>query len=309
MRAVVLKAPGILELDSVPKPVCEKDTLLIRVITACICNGSDPTIARDRNRKDFPIVFGHEAYGEIVEIGDEVSGFTIGERISWWFTLGAFGEYVLVRPKEVAIVRLSETVPREEAPVFELVIAASRAVYAAEVKGKRIVIQGLGPSGLIMAQLFRSLGAEEVMGVDLYENRKKLGVKYGCASLRRDCEYDVLVDAFGDERKEEGVTLRDTLAGLKFGGELILYGQPAHGRRIDYRILQDKQVKVKVPTNDIAAIREMADKSLSCYREGRLSLRELVTDVIRLQDVPMALKQVEEQPDRHIKMIVDIERS
>ncbi len=309
MKAVVLSAPETLELVEMPKPKCEREGLIVRVITACICNGSDPTMFRDKKRSDYPVVFGHEAYGEIVEVGSDVEGYKVGEKISWWYSPGAFAEYTVIRPMEIAVVRLNDSVPTREGPIFELVAAASRAVFACDVKGKKVIIQGLGPSGLIMAQLCRELGAKEVVGLDLYENRRMIGAEYGCKTELRRNDYDILIDAFGDEAGGAAMNLNEALEHLSMGAELVLYGQPEHGRTIDYRILQNKQLSVKLPTNDIPKIREMVSKSLELYYAGRLELSRLITDEITLADVPEAIMLVKDHPDEHIKIIVNVERS
>ena len=309
MKAAVLQAPEKLEIVQLPIPQCPEDAVLVRVISACVCNGSDPTMFRDRNRKDHPVVFGHEAFGEIVEVGCNVENYCVGERISWWFSMGAFGEYAVVPVKDVAVVKLPMDTPIEIGPIFELVLAASRAVFAEDVAGKKVLIHGLGPSGLIMAQLCAGLGAKEVVGIDLYENRRKLGVQFGCKLQPEGNDYDILIDSYGDDAGGDAPNVNHTLRYMRQGGMLMLYAQPPAGRKLDYRILQNKQIRMKVPTNDIPSIRVMAQRCLEFYLDGKLNLRSLVTDVIAMEDIREALCLVQEKPDEHIKMIIDMERS
>lgn len=309
MKAAVLTAPGKLVLTSLPVPSCGEDGVLVKVKTACICNGSDPSILSGRTWTEFPAVFGHEAFGEIVEVGSKVKGYSEGDQISWWFTLGAFAQYVMIRPEETAVLKLPADMPREEAPIFELVIAASRAVYAADVAGKRVIIQGMGPSGLIMAQLCRSMGSMETAGIDLYESRRRLGRYYGCSELDDAGGYDILIDAFGNEVYGQGADSNRMIGMLRDGGELILYGQPPEGRRLDSHLIQKKQIQIRLPSNDICRIRDMAKDCLEFYLAGELSLKELVTDIISFEEIPAALEELCRQPQKHIKMIVDMERA
>lgn len=309
MKAAVLQAPEKLEIMNIPIPPCPKDAVLVRIISACVCNGSDPTIFRDRSRKDHPVVFGHEAYGEILEVGCDAEGYCVGERISWWFTMGAFAQYAVVPVKDVAVVKLPKDTPKEIGPIFELVLAASRAVFAEDVVEKKVLIHGLGPSGLIMAQLCRNLGAAEVVGIDLYENRRRLGARFGCRLQPEGEDYAIIIDAYGDDAGADAPNINNILAYGKPQGMLMLYAQPSRGRMLDYRILQNKQLRVKVPTNDIPAIRVMGQRCLEFYREGKLDLQSLVTDVIGMEKIPQALHLVQEKPDEHIKIIIDMERS
>ena len=104
MKALVLESPNVLRYKDIPVPVYGDDEILIKMITACICNGSDPAIISGATWSDFPAVFGHEAFGEITAVGRDVTDYKVGDRISWWFTMGAFAEYAVINPGKVAVV-------------------------------------------------------------------------------------------------------------------------------------------------------------------------------------------------------------
>jgi L-iditol 2-dehydrogenase len=71
MKAAVLKAPGIIELDDVPDPECPKGGVLIEVKACSVC-GTDVKMLRS-GHKDlvYPRILGHEIVGEIVQIDQE----------------------------------------------------------------------------------------------------------------------------------------------------------------------------------------------------------------------------------------------
>jgi L-iditol 2-dehydrogenase len=85
MRAVVLTAYNRLELQQIAVPRPQRNEVLCRIRSVAIC-GSDPQIIRgDRPGQwpqSFPHVLGHEWAGEVVELGEGVTEFQVGDRIA-----------------------------------------------------------------------------------------------------------------------------------------------------------------------------------------------------------------------------------
>ena len=110
MKAAVIKAPGVLEVQDIPEPVCEPDEIKVKIAYAGIC-GSDPKILEGTVGAAFPAgaiggplavtpmrpgvkILGHEASGTIVEIGKEVKGnFKIGQHVAMNFRKTCGGCY------------------------------------------------------------------------------------------------------------------------------------------------------------------------------------------------------------------------
>ncbi|WNR42855.1 zinc-dependent alcohol dehydrogenase [Paenibacillus roseipurpureus] len=321
MRALVLHKPGELKLEQIPIPSCGSKEVLIELKTSCICNGSDPAILAGAHWETFPIVFGHEACGTIVACGDQVTQFQIGDRVAWWFTVGAFAEYVSVTPEHVAMVKLPETISDDEGPLFELAGAAIRAVEAAKIKaGDKVLIVGLGPSGLIMSQLAKNLGASTVIGWDLYGMRRELGLQLGCdgvfdngacsvreAVINQFGEMDVVIDAYADDLLPGSPTLNDAIAVIRQGGTLISYGHPQQGRMIDIFDFQKKQVIMRGPVNDMQLVRLYFQKAVDYAVEGKLKLAPLISGRVSLDHVMDGLELVMNHPETNLKILVDIQ--
>jgi len=318
MKAQILVKPYELAYTDIQIPACKDDEVLVKINTSCICNGSDPTIFKGIHWNEFPVVFGHEACGVIVEKGKQVMDFNIGDRVAWWFAMGAFAEYVCVCPQNVAMVKVPGAMPDCEAPILELVGATSRAVDAAGIKeGSRVLIIGLGPSGLIMSQLSKCLKAEKVFGWDLYGMRRNLGLKLGCdktfdngledvtaKTLEWTDEADVVIDAFGDDLLPGSPTLNRGMEVIKTGGTIISYGHP-RVRSLDVYEFQKKNLTLKGPNNDIPSLRIWYKRALEYYEKGELDLSPLITGNISLSQVPEALDLVVNSRDTHLKIIVD----
>ena len=321
MWAQVLTAPKRLVYKQVAIPKYNAHEVLVKVKTAAICNGSDPSIYDGQEAYPPPFVFGHEPFGEIVARGDEVEGFEKGDKVCWWFSLGAFAEYVAVDPAKVVMVRVPESVPEHEAPILELAAASVRAVKDTEIdSSSRVLILGLGPSGLIMSQRAKILGAQKVIGWDLYPMRREKGLGLGCDAVfdprrqdvvreTRACleEADVIIDAMGNDALPGEPTLDYALRILKRGGKIVSYGHPSRGRRFDPFLFQGKNAVICPPEQDLRKIREMMAKSLEDVVHGLLKLRPLVSSIIPLSQVARGLAMARNHPDKYLKVIVEID--
>lgn len=320
MRAQVLTGPGELQFMDIPVPVYNSEEFLVKIEKACICNGSDPAILYGSHGRNYPMVFGHEACGVIIACGEDVKGYRVGEKISWWFKTGAFAEYISINPDKIAVVKLPESAGIDEGPLFELVGASARAVEAAgDLSGKRILIIGMGPSGLLMSQWAKHSGASEVIGWDLYQMRRETGLRLSFDKVFDDNddkivettlglagEADVIIDAFPDDVLKGRNTLNNAIRTLRKGGLVICYGQPENGRAIDVKALQNKSAAIKVPINDIDAIRGFYGKATAMYNRGELSLKPLITGRVWLENILDGIGMVVDYPNRNLKILVDI---
>jgi len=320
MRAQVLTAPGRLEYQTMDAPACGPDQILVRLQTACLCNGSDPLLVRAEPPTALPQVFGHEPFGVVVECGSAVQGLQPGDRVSWWFSVGAFAEYVAVTPNDIAVGRLPESIPAREAPLIELAAAAGRAVHAVPVgPGSRVLIVGLGPSGLLMCQQAKAMGAGLVVGWDLYPMRREKGLALACdavydplaerlvETVRADVgELDIAIDAMGNDQTPGEPTLDQAVQALRRGGEVVLYGHPSRGRRFDSRRFQSRSAVMRSPVQDMDRVRQIMDEQVALAASGRLNLGALITHEIPLSEVPRGMELITEHPGECIKVIVRI---
>jgi L-iditol 2-dehydrogenase len=82
MKAVVKygKGKGLVEIREVPEPKMKEEDVLIEVKAVSVC-GSDLHIYHDSHPYWPPVVLGHEFAGVIVDVGKEVKGWKVGDRI------------------------------------------------------------------------------------------------------------------------------------------------------------------------------------------------------------------------------------
>ncbi len=83
MKAAVLKAPGILELDDLPDPECPKGGALIEVKACAVCGTDVKMLEAGHRDLVYPRVLGHEIVGKVVEINRDC-GIAEGDIVQIW---------------------------------------------------------------------------------------------------------------------------------------------------------------------------------------------------------------------------------
>jgi threonine dehydrogenase-like Zn-dependent dehydrogenase len=318
MNAVIHTAINELEYGMIKIPVCSDDEIKVRIKKAAICNGSDPNLLLI-NKEKFPYVFGHEPYGTVVELGKNIRDIHIGDRVTWWFSLGAFAKYATVNPNRVVLLKVPDYISDDEAPVMELVIACCRAVNKDSIRQtKKLLIIGLGPSGLIMIQMAKALGVEKIAGWDLCEARRKKALSLGCDAAYdpnglinntiMDIEkYDTAIDAMGNDLILGQPTFNLAMDYLNNNSSITVYGHPTDKRIVDTMKMQKKNISIVSPTNDFNKIKEYLSDVIKMISDSQLSINEIISKKIMLYEVPDVLNEVINKNWDELKIIVDIE--
>jgi threonine dehydrogenase-like Zn-dependent dehydrogenase len=136
---------------------------------------------------------GHEATGVIEAVGEGVTEFSPGDRVSAWRDAGhqragCYAQFVLL---EVAnVIKVPANLPLEATASVELAMCVGASFLMLKemnvISGRRFGVMGLGPAGLIAAQMARAEGAAEVIGFDVSELR----CNYGLQSVGLDTALD-----------------------------------------------------------------------------------------------------------------------
>lgn len=208
MKVARFYAPGDLRIEDAPEPSAGPREVKIRVRNTSTC-GTDLKIFRHGHHHiDPPRVIGHEIAGEVVEVGADVPGWAVGDRVQviaaipcgecaeclrGWMTIcpnqlsmgyhfeGGFAEHMIV-PQRVLRVdglnRIPDGVSFAEASVAEPLACVLNGQELAGVgSGDVVVVVGAGPIGCLHVRLARSRGAEAVYLVEL--NRGRLDMAAG----------------------------------------------------------------------------------------------------------------------------------
>src|SRR4051812_3281979 len=95
MRQAVLTGPGRFEIEDVPEPSPGRGELLVAVAACGVC-ASELGAGTGRSSPPYPIRLGHEVSGTVLDVGEGVEGFAVGDPVGVWVTEKGFGEQVVV---------------------------------------------------------------------------------------------------------------------------------------------------------------------------------------------------------------------
>jgi len=230
MRAVIFQGAGRLAPTDLPRPAAGVGELLLQLRGCGLC-GSDIAKLADPAAR-VPAVLGHEVVGDVVEAGEGVAGFAVGDRVVAAHHVpcgechycrrgsesmcrafkesnldpGGFAEFVRVPAANVrsATFRVPEHLTDEEASFVEPLACCLRAVERARVQpGDTAVVVGLGSIGCLFAPLLARAGAA-VVGVDQQPDRVEGGRARGIDARVLD-EADARVRALSAGRGADHV--------------------------------------------------------------------------------------------------------
>lgn len=241
MKAVVKygRRNGDVEVRDVPEPTMGPDQVLIEVKATGVC-GSDVHMWREHQSwaVKLPLVLGHEFCGVIADVGANIRGFQVGDRVacetaaqvcgscvyclSGNYNLcpnrlgygaladGSMTAYVAARPQ--ILHHIPDNVPFEHAALTEPICVAYNALVEKTTMkpGDLVVIQGPGPIGIMALQIVRLRGAGTivVLGTDADEKRMEVAAELGA-------HYTVNI-----QREDAGPLLKSL--GDGFGADLVV---------------------------------------------------------------------------------------
>ena len=80
MKATVFHSPNNISVEEVPRPTAGVGEAVLRITLTTIC-GTDLHILRDEYAVKPGLVIGHEPVGVVEELGEGVTGYTVGDRV------------------------------------------------------------------------------------------------------------------------------------------------------------------------------------------------------------------------------------
>jgi threonine 3-dehydrogenase len=284
MKALVKAraAPG-LWMEHVPVPEIGPDDVLIRIRKTGIC-GTDIHIWNwdewAQRTVPVPLVTGHEFAGEIVEIGRNVEGLAIGQRVSGEGHLigrhsrqsragkfhldpetrgigvneqGAFAEYL--RLPAFNVVPLPDAIDDEIGAILDPLGNAVHTALSFDLVGEDVLITGAGPIGIMAAAVARHVGARHVVITDLNADRLALAARVADVEPVNVREEDLksvvsrlkMKEGFdvGLEMSGAQAALDQMVEALVMGGRIALLGIPPGKSPVDWSRIVFKAITIK----------------------------------------------------------------
>lgn len=284
MKALAKLTPSVgLTLTSVEKPEVGPNDVLIKIKKTAIC-GTDIHIWKwdEWAQKTIPVPMhvGHEYVGVIAEMGQEVRGFKIGDRVSGEGHItcgfcrncragrrhlcrntvgvgvnraGAFAEYLAI--PAVNAFKIPDDISDDLAAIFDPFGNATHTALSFNLVGEDVLITGAGPIGIMAVAIARHVGARHVVITDVNDHRLELARKMGATravNVSRENLADVktelhMVEGFDVGLEMSGVPSAFTsmLEHMNHGGKIALLGIPPSNTAIDWNQVIFKGLEIK----------------------------------------------------------------
>ncbi len=338
MKAAVYKGHGRMDVDEVPTPQPGAREILVRVQACGIC-GTDVHIfegAEGAAATVPPVILGHEFSGVVEQVGAEVRGIRVGDRVSvdpntlcgccsfckaglghfceqmigyGTTTDGGFAQYCVV-PYQQAY-RLADHISFEEGALCEPVACCLHGIDLCEIKaGSTVMVIGGGTIGLIMVQLAKISGASKVILIEPVTEKRALGLKVG-ADWAIDPQHED-VEALLKEQKIDRIEAviecvglkRTMLDAIKYAGKksvVMFFGLGNPDDEIPVKPFELFKKEITLKASFINPYTQA--RAVELINSGRIDVKSLVTQSISLEELREALARPEKR--RGCKTVVN----
>lgn len=333
MRTLVVEKDGNLSIREVPKPKYNENQALVKMISCGICNGTDGKLIHGTFKgveaEEYPLMLGHEGVGEVVEIGKNVKGYKVGDRVLLPFVdadpeiygelgsaWGAYSEYAVVHDKEAyegdapECAYAQTIVPEDIDPVDAAMIITLREVLSAIKRfgikeNNSVAVFGCGPVGLTFVRFLKLLGVSPVIAFDRHEEKVQDALKKGAdyafhiqkcdpkEEIRKICPDGVefVLDAVGNSD-----IINQAMELICDQGKICCYGISANcNMQLDWSKapynwqLLFQQFPSKIEEG------EVNEQVLSWIRTGVIDLEDYISDYFEFNHILEAFEKLEER--------------
>jgi len=342
MKALRWYARKDLRYEDVPEPSPGPGQIKVKVNLAGIC-GTDfkeyvdgpVMIAIEK----VPLAIGHEFAGRIAELGEGVTNFKVGERVTalgYWYcgecyyckrgmynicanagftgltSDGCMAEYVVV--PSYAVYKLPDSVSDELGALVEPLSVALHAVRQGNVRpGDTVAIMGAGTIGLGVLLAARAAGATNIYVVDKVKHRGELALAMGATAFINPEDEDPvqrvkdMTGGLGADVSFEcvGIQVTAQLAQklARNGGTIVIVGVFAAPPSIDlFELMFHQKTIVGSPIYV-----DEAETIIALLADKRIDPRSLITSIVPLKDaVEMGFEKLIKDQEHEVKILLQV---
>ena len=342
MLQQVMTAPGEIIFREIPKPEPAADEVVVKIMKIGVC-GSDIHVYHGKHPfTKYPVTQGHEVSGRIVSVGSEVLGLTVGQKVTiepqvycgkcypcrhgkynlceelkvmGFQTTGTASEYFAVKASKVT--PLPEGMTYNEGAMIEpLAVTVHAAKRAGILTGRKVVVLGAGPIGILLAQSVKAFGASEVMVTDVSDYRLHLASECGAdytVNTRETDFNEALLHAFGPDKADviydcagNDTTINQAVRCARKGSQIILVAVFADMAKVDLAVLNDHELDLN--TSMMYRHEDYLD-AIQFVSEGKVHLRPLMSKHFDFNDYLEAYRYIDANRETTMKVLIDVDGS
>lgn len=338
MKAIKFEKPWDVSCVEIEKPVPKEGEALIKIITAGIC-GSDIGAFRGTNGLvSYPRIIGHELAGIVEEIPENnKNGIKKGDRVvvdpyvycghcypcrigrtNCCTSLHVLGVHIdggmaeyFTHPADL-LVKVPEGMTWEEAAMAEPLTISLHGIHRGGLTaGEYCAVIGAGPIGLVAGLAAQAYGGHAIV-IDLVQERldfaKSVGIEYVINSGTENTEERIREITGGDmaqlvmECSGANAAIRSTLDYVSHAGRITLTGWPKKETSIPTDVITRKEIDIRGARTSAREFEE----ALDLIRTKKVDMNKILTKVIPIEEAPETIIDIEKNPGKYMKVVVQI---
>lgn len=336
----VMTAPKEITFRTVPIPQPGPDQVLVKIKQIGVC-GSDIHVYHGTHPyTSYPVTQGHEVSGEIAALGQYVTDFTVGQKVTiepqvfcgrchpclhgkynlceklkvmGFQTTGAASEYFAVDASKVTPLP-QELSYAEGAMIEPLAVTVHAAKRFPDLKGAKAVVLGCGPIGVLLVQSLKALGAAQVLATDISDQRlalaRSLGADYAVNTGVQDFG-QALTAAFGPDKADviyecagSDITMDQAIQNARKGSTIILVAVFGKRASVDLAKLNDSELDLN--TSMMYRHEDYVD-AIRFVQEGKIRLKPLQTAWFSFADYQKAYEYIDSHREATMKVLIQVD--
>jgi len=339
MRRALMTAPHEMAFKDVEEPTAGPGQVRIRVQRIGICGSDIHVYHGEHPFVTYPVIQGHEYAGAIESIGQGVTGFTVGDKVTATpqevcgqcppCQRGQYNacEHLKVRGFQAPgsaqdlfvteadkLVKLPDDFTYEQGAFVEPVAVAAHVMQrAGDLTGHNVVVAGAGPIGNFVAQAAKSSGASKVLITDISDFRlgvaKQVGIDATC-NVKDEPLADAARRVFGDAGFDRAVevsgvepSLSAVVAGIGKGGTILIVGVYGKKPRVDMSVVCEHELDIK---GSMMYRHEDWEQAVQWIHSGAVQTEPLVSRHFDFEQFPDAYEFIDNEGARSMKVMIDL---
>ncbi|MDR1801066.1 MAG: alcohol dehydrogenase catalytic domain-containing protein [Lachnospiraceae bacterium] len=336
----VMTKPGQIEFREVPVPKPEKDEVLVKIMKIGICGSDIHVYHGEHPFTPYPVTQGHEVSGEIAEVGEEVTDFKVGQKVTiqpqvvcgkcypcrngkynlceelkvmGFQTTGVASTYFAVPAAKVT--PLPDEMSFDDAAMIEPLAVAVHAVrQIGDVTGLRVAVLGAGPIGNLVAQTAKGLGAAKVLISDVSDYRLNIAKECGIDEVVNTKEKDfgdAMLEVFGPDKADviydcagNNITMGQAIKYSRKGSIIVLVAVFAGMATVDLAVLNDKELDLK--TTMMYRNEDYLD-AIKLLDENKIQLKQLQSKTFPFKEYLDAYKYIDANRETTMKVLIAVQ--
>lgn len=341
MKALVMHEYKHLSYEEVPTPSPKKGEVLIRLQACSVCGSDVHGFDGSSGRRQPPIIMGHEASGIIAQLGEGVTDYQVGDRVTFDSTIycgkcdmckagkvnlcnsrmvlgvscdeynrdGCFAEYVVV--PDYILYRMPDNVTFTQAAMIEPLSVAYHAATRTPVTSKdSVLVVGIGTIGLLTMQVVRSFGAKQIIAVDIDDSRLELARKNGATHTVNSKDPDALQQILALTEDGQGVDIAMDATGIESTVNLCVKSVHLDGRVVLIgNLAQNMNFPLQyVVTRQISLFGSCASageypQCLDLIASGQVEVDSMISKIVPLEEGDKWMNKIFNREDGLTKLV------